>query len=265
MRMTHYDQIRALTGQVPSRKPTWKSIRGQLWLDHAIWLSGLPEKEFSDVYIRRGRSDSKLVEKWRKGMATPSATSARALEGKLPGTRWVFELPLFPLLADQPLSPAALARLTQGVIGVGEVGLREFRLPDGSYDWLSRNLVWRADLWGLSAIVIMMRFAEAEADDHEHMETSMNAFRALPALLRAPWAAPATRALAEALDTVRRRVPFSAQAFTVDWEAIEKLAAAPDFHPDPQCRPRDPKGYPEAYRDAVIKMRQVPARKQERW
>ncbi len=265
MRKTTHDQIRALIGQVPSRKPTWKAVRGQLWLDHAIWLSGLTDKEFGDVYIRRGRSDSKLVEKWRKGMASPSATSARALEGKLPGTRWVFDLPLFPLLADQPLSMAALVRLTHGTTCTGALGLREIRLPDRSHAWESRPLAWRGDLWGLSAIVTMMRFAEVEADDHEHVETSMDAFRALPALLRTPWAAPATMALAEALDTVRRRVPFSAQAFKVDWEAIEDLAAAPEFHPDPQCRPRDPKGYPETYRDAVIQMRQVPARKQERW
>ncbi|MEA9705647.1 hypothetical protein [Xanthomonas campestris] len=265
MRTTHHDQIRALTGHVPSRRPTWKAVRGQLWLNHAIWLSGLSEKEFSDIYIRRGRSDSKLVEKWRKGMAIPSTTSVRALEGKLPGTRWVFDLPLFPLLADQPLSRAALTRLTQGTIGVGLLGPRAFQVPEGGYEWQSEHLVWRGDLWGLSAIVTMMRFAEVEADDHGHAQASMDAFRALPALLRTPWAAPAIKALGDALDTVRRRVPFSAQAFKVDWPAIEELAAAPDFHPDPGHRPRDAMGYAETYRDTVIQMRQVPARKQHRW
>lgn len=105
----------------------------------------------------------------------------------------------------------------------------------------------------------MMRFAEVEADDHGHAQASMDAFRALPALLRTPWAAPAIKALGDALDTVRRRVPFSAQAFKVDWPAIEELAAAPDFHPDPGHRPRDAMGYAETYRDTVIQMRQVPA------
>lgn len=243
----------------------WKAIRGRLWLDHAIWLSGMSEKEFGEIYIRRGRSDSKLVEKWRKGMAIPGHLSARALEGKLPGTRWVFDLPLFPLLADQPFSLAAMKRLTQGTIGVGMIGLRELQLPDQAYAWYSRHLVWRGDLRGLSAIVTIMRFAEVEADDHQHLQASMDAFRALPALLRISWAASAVKALCTALDTVRCRVPFSAQAFKVDWLTIETLASAADFHPDPGCRPQDSRGYAETYPDAVVQMRQVPARKQERW
>lgn len=269
MRESISDVVRALAGKPQSRRPPWKTLRGRLWLDHAMWLSGLAPAEFARKYIERDRSASNLFAKWRAGIAIPGRNSAISLERQLPNTLWLFDLPLFPLLADEPIPKAKLKSLTEKHIGTNFIGGRAWRLPDGddlaSTTWWSTGLVYRGDIWGLYALIGMIRWSELEGDLHHHLGASQDAFRALPALLRLPWAAPSVRQLYELIERIRNRMPYSDRLFRVDWDVIESLASRPDFIADRDQRPRGVDGRFMTYPDPIIKMNFVPRKRQEEW
>lgn len=247
-------------------------MRGRLWFDHALWRSGLSPTDFERVYIRRGRSVSNLVAKWRAGTVLPNRASAVALERLLPDTLWLFDLPLFALLVDEPISRRTLERLTDGLRGESWIGTPEWRLPALDHNGTTayrrsdpRALVHRGDFWGLCALIGTVRWMELEGDFPLHIEASQDAFRALPALLREPWAATSIRPLYKLIERIRVRMPYSRVLYQVTWETIEALAARPSFEADPARRPKTPNGQFETYPDPVITMRFVPAKPQQAW
>lgn len=217
MRENISDLLRALSGEAPTRRTPWRAVRGRLWLDHALWRSGVPLTDFERVYIRRARSASNLVPKWRAGTVLPTRASAVALERLLSGTFWIFDLPLFALLADEPIRRRTLERLTNAFFGESWTGMPEWRLPVADLDGTRvycrsspRELVHRGDIWGLCALIGTVRWAELEGDFLLHIEASQDAFRALPALLREPWAAASIRPLYDLIERVRIRMPTPA-------------------------------------------------------
>lgn len=268
MRKTFDDLYREWTNQPPERRTPWRALRGNLWLDHAVWLSRLEWAQFERICIQRNRSASKLGAKWRAGTTLPTRSSALAMERVLPGTAWVFDLPLFQLLSNAPLPRSRLIALTSNFREPGAVIDTDWVLPhaDGVARCSdSKTLLYRGDLWGLFGLVGTMRWAELEGDDYGHLESSQDAFRALPAMLRTPWAAASVPMLYELLERLRRRVPYTRDAYRVNWERIEALASRPDFSADPGGRPRDPYGYAEAYPDPIVVMKRVPERRVREW
>lgn len=269
MRESHKDVARALAGDAPGRKPPWKSLRGRIWLDHAIWLSGLSPSEFARVYVERNRSASNLFAKWRAGTAIPSRNSALSLERHLPGTLWLFDLPLFPLLADEPISKSKLKRLTDSYLRTNFIGARAWRLPGEDKamytTWWPTGLVYRGDIWGLFALIGMVRLAELEGDFLGHIDASKHAFRALPAMLQIPWAKSSVPQIYDLIEAVRIRMPYSLNIFSVDWNIIEALALRADFIADWDLRPRGLDDRPILYPDPVIEMRAVPSRRRGTW
>ncbi|CEG17918.1 hypothetical protein XAC3562_720001 [Xanthomonas citri pv. citri] len=151
MRKTLDDLLREWSGQQPERKTPWRALRGRLWLDHALWLSGLEWTQFERICIQRNRSASKLGGKWRAGTNLPNRSSAQAMERVLSGTAWVFDLALFQLLSNEPLTRSRLTALTANFRQPGFLDGHCWRLPhqDGvaiSHD--SQTLLHRGDLWG---------------------------------------------------------------------------------------------------------------------
>ncbi len=141
MRKTLDDLLRDWSGQQPERKTPWRALRGRLWLDHALWLSGLEWAQFERICIQRNRSASKLGGKWRAGTTLPTRSSAQAMERVLPGTAWVFDLALFQLLSNEPLTRSRLTALTANFRQPGLVDGHCWRLPhrDGvaiSHDYI---------------------------------------------------------------------------------------------------------------------------------
>ncbi|AGH78716.1 hypothetical protein QT792_20265 [Xanthomonas citri pv. citri] len=268
MRKTLDDLLREWSGQQPERKTPWRALRGRLWLDHALWLSGLEWTQFERICIQRNRSASKLGGKWRAGTNLPNRSSAQAMERVLSGTAWVFDLALFQLLSNEPLTRSRLTALTANFRQPGFLDGHCWRLPhqDGvaiSHD--SQTLLHRGDLWGLFGLVGDVRWAELEGDDYKHLECSQDAFRALPALLRTPWAAACVPQLYELLERVRRRVPYTRDAYEVEWKTIEELAARAQFSAEPADRSSDANGYAELYPDPIVLMKRVRDRRIRQW
>ena len=245
MRETLSDLLRELAGEAAPRRTSWRKLRGAIWLDHAQWVSGLDLKAFAERFIHRGRSESNLVQKWKSGTTLPSRASAISLEKLLPGTQVMFDLPLYELLADAPISLSNVDKviaLHRKKVDFGHQwsfpGARSSRismLPDDS-----AALVARGDIWGLTAIVALVRRAEAAGETLSHIELCKDMYRALPAVLKHPWAAPSTELLRDCINRVRARMYLSVVMFDVDWSVINDHASNPAYEPDRERRPIDP-------------------------
>lgn len=139
MRKTFDDLYREWTNQPPERRTPWRALRGNLWLDHAVWLSRLEWAQFERICIQRNRSPSKLGAKWRAGTTLPTRSSALAMERVLPGTAWLFDLPLFQLLSNEPLPRSRLVTLTSNFREPGLVIDTDWVLPHA--DGVARYLI----------------------------------------------------------------------------------------------------------------------------
>ena len=269
--MTSAEEL--LAGLRPSRQATWRALRGKLWLDHAIWRSGLTPRQFESEHIHRDRSPSNLMGKWLAGDVLPSHASAKALERRIPGTLWVFELPLFPLLANFPVLRQDLRRLTadwearEEMPGMGP----DWRLPPDSegrtvcYLCDTSSLVSRGDLWGLTALTAIMRLAELEGDQPGHVAASKDAFRALPALMRLQWFGPSAHAIFQQLEALQHRMPYSKVSFQADWATLKVLSKLANYEPDPLKRMSGSTSPYELYPDPIVLLRHIPAAKISRW
>lgn len=239
MRSYAYD-FRGLGG---AGRNEWRRLRSQVWLDHAIWRSGVSVGDFERAFVERGRSQSRLMAKWRSGSTAASRSSALALEQLLPNTLWVFDLPLFRMLSDEPLEPSHLAKLTGPHCVMGAFGLREWHLPkdpaDGSHRYWAawvEPLSWRGDLWGLMALVAEARLAEATGDVDSHTSACMWAFRSLAPLMRTHWIQPHGVSIFAMLEALASRVPYVHTLYRVDWNQLVQLAENPDFVPHHHLR-----------------------------
>lgn len=264
--------------------PPWRAIRGRLWLAHAIWLSGLTPKQFGNQLIHRGRSSSNLLNKWRSGKGFPSRASALAIERQVPKTFWLFELPLFSLLEDRALPQAELRKITKPWLSESKKAAAKvpaapldglpgpaWVLPpdaDGCTFYFStdyESLAYRGDLWGLAALVALMRRSELNQEYELHALASAFSYRMLPSLLRISWCEPYVRDIFDALVVLQKRVHFSAGKFRADWFTIQSLARRKNYEPAPRKRPRDIHEKPTAYPDPIIPLRAVRSRKPPRW
>ena len=268
--LTLYFHLRSLKHR--PRKCLWRAVRGRLWLDHAVWLSGLTDKDFDRAHVQRGRAVSNLMLKWRAGEVLPSRASAIALEKQLPGTLWAFDLPLFPLLEDRTLARREIHQATKS----WRVAKRhpvdpDWRLPPDSQGRTvyasidTASLVARGDVWGLAGIVASARMAELAHDEIWHSLAMMDAFRALPALYRAPWSQEAIRPLFELLVDQQARMAYSRLTFTASLETIETLARTEDYEPDPQLRDAKPGRAYSMFPDPIISLITVQSRKVNFW
>lgn len=250
----------------------WRALRGRLWLEHALWLSGLTAREFGRTYVERGRSASNLMLKWRAGTVLPSQGSATALEKQLPGTAWLFDLPLFPLLENRRVTRRELSRL----IAPWHHPRRhpadpEWKLPpdhDGRTVYAAidtGSLLARGDIWGLAGIVASARIAELQNDERCHAAAIADAFRTLPSLIKISWSGSSVRDLFELITAQQRRVTYSRLTFRANWETIELLASVNGYDPDPLRRKALRGSVYSMFADPVIGLRPIPCKRVNRW
>lgn len=224
-------------------------LRGRAWLSNAVLESGLEIGAFAIKHVYGGRSESNLVSKWVKGEASPTMQSVRTVEKTLPGTSWVFELPLWRLLIDRPLSIQETSEIASRYV-VDYGGIKLWRFPgddEHTSDGLPpvflqdvRGLKARNDLWGLVGALIRVRQMEASINEISHLEASKNMFRALPGALKQPWLRPHADDLLECLERVRSRMFLTAFMYDVDYDVILRQADDPNHQPCLESRKLDP-------------------------
>lgn len=254
MRRSLFDAVRKVTGDPRDVTQDVKRLRTTAWLNHACTRAGCASwSEFDKMYVERGRSRSNLGEKWRKGIVEPRRYSAEKLNERLPGTLAVFESPLWVLLENRPFSKPEIGRIMSDYRPVEASDLPFFWLfPEDEARWKqgrcaptltmrdTGGLVHRGDMWGFTALLWTMRYAEADGDQELHHRASEDMYRAMPMALREPWLADHATALFELTEAIRARSLYSFFLFDVDFDVVKRQATDPTYEPVRELRPRDP-------------------------
>lgn len=249
MRKSPGDVLRNFTKRRSTAGPEI-SLRGRAWLSQALHQSGLDIRSFAARHVYGDRSESNLVDKWVSGSVSPTKQSVRLVEKTLPGSAWVFHLPLWRLLVGRPLGPRETKKIASRCLAVYP-GVKLWRFPgDAEGDTAVRTppviypdvqgLVARGDLWGFIGAIIRVREVEALGEALAHCEASKYMFRALPGALRLPWLRPHAAELLQCLNCVRSRMFYSAIMYDVDEEVILRQADDPAHQPWREARRLDP-------------------------
>lgn len=243
--------------------PPLAALQTCLWLDHALLLTGLDAGEFGQRFVERGKDrfqDSKAVFKWRAFKRRPSADRVAQIETLVPGTAWVYRLPLFALLTPQPLTVKRVEAITTPCRAGAALGDDwHFACTKQPFThvrarWETSGLAERGDVWGLIGCVGSARFAEATHDATLLANACRDMYRVLPGVVRTPWASRALPLLRQCLDVIRQRASTSTCNFLVNWRLIELYQQSNFYAAARHSRPRDPEGgrfleYPDVIKE----------------
>lgn len=228
-----------------------RSMQARAWLHHALIVSGLSVAEFGNRYVTSGRERSGLVYKWINGTVVPGRRSVQRVESELPGTAWVFEHPLWELLAREPVPLRRIdVLLTMMTRGIGESRHWFFRGDEAAiksgrpiplaYVDFPDVLARRGDHWGLTGCLLLMRRAEARFEEREHFLAIVWAYRAAAGAFREPWLYQLMEEILDALDYHRGRYLYCSQLFAVNRGIIRDQATGSSYQPWREFRARDP-------------------------
>ena len=248
------DLIKELTGEKRVRIQDWRRLQTKVVLSFAQSQASMSLPDLAAASIYGSRTKSGLHEKWAGGQATVSPGSAKRLDRVAPGSLECFELPLFPLLAQEPISePEIYERLEP--YRRQDSSTRAFlpwRFPD-EVERLKRrdyipvmsvtdtsNLFLYGTPHSFSVLLGLARLAESKGDLMLHVAAFRDIYRALPFLLRGQGFREHRDELIEQLDGVRGRVPLSASLFDVDWDVVSRQEADTTIELCRWKRPRCP-------------------------
>ena len=243
------DILKEWTHEVDPRYGSSERLRSNCWIDFMIHRCGSLQEFAKKLYGEK--ADSKLVGKWLKGLHVPTRSSALKLEKTVPGGLALFDLPLWQLLKNRPMTIKQIDHLMApfrtdpkcrwqywSFPNDFEPG-RELRFCGVTFRNDLDGLFQRGDIYGFTAIVAAVRAFEVQGDEL-HGEACAAMYRALPALYKLPWFARQRELLEACIQAIRLRVWSSVLHFDIDWDVINRQMADPEFEPKRELRKRDP-------------------------
>ncbi len=217
-----------------------------------LHLSGLSLNAFAAEYVDKF-ARSGLVYKWDSGESLATRRSVKRIAKDFPESMDMYDMPLYPLLEDLRLSHVQIRNLMRmykdaegSIFPYAFPNDEELRIQRRFVPTLTRedsmSLFARGDIYGFTAIVALVREAEAVGDAEMHWVHAANMYRAIPAVCRLPWFRDTAPLLWECVETIHRRgsVPHTVLEFDVDWNVIRNQIEAPTHETIRERRPRDP-------------------------
>lgn len=244
------DVVRRLTGKKSPRTSDPKALRTQVCLTYALHRTGLNLNALANQFLTHHEDRSGLIYKWNQGQVI-SRKSAMRLGKGIPGLVELYDVALYELLEDRPLTIGQVRRLLKQYEGTrgslipwvfpNDDVLKAQRryLPPYIREDTSR-LVMRGDIYGFTAIVGLVREAEAQGCTETHLLYCADMYRALPGLGRLPWFHQHFDLLRRCIESIHARRPLSFMLLKPDWDIIRRQIEAPVHEPIRERRPRDP-------------------------
>lgn len=233
----------------PARKGAEIDLRGRVWLQHVQYQNQLTPTQIGQALYGE-RSVSNLVAKWLNGSVSPTRHSALAIERRYPGSLWVFDLPLWQLLKDAPISSVTVQRLKRPYLeNACILPMWKFPVDDDdvwrrrtapAFEFNTAGLVARNDLWGLIGVVMLVRLYEATRETVRYLDACQDMVRALPGALRLPWIRPFADQMIDCVDRIRVRDFYALLFFDIDREIILRQADDSTYEPCRELRTIDP-------------------------
>ncbi|MCC1498009.1 hypothetical protein [Alcanivorax sp. 1008] len=220
-----------------------------------IWLESLLE-EFEltaadlDRALSDGQESSRQVHKWLSGSNCVTARKVKEIGCLFPGSDEVFNLPLFPLLENKPITAPALRRHMRGLINAQDP-LDFWQLPcelAGCSDGFGLRPIFENDVdmlyqhggvYSFLAILYVLRRAEAERDNDLHLYASIYSYKSFPSLARHHHFRRHWEDLLRALERVQARCMTTAMLLRPDKAILREQIEAEDFITFREAQPRD--------------------------
>lgn len=254
MRLSIQENVRRISKKKMVKVSDWHRFRGKTTLSYAICKSGTPENRFGAKYVYKNRTDSKIMAKWLSGKAAMYRISAASLDKQIGGILEFFDLPLFELLADEAISERRINSLLKQYRATQLEGAPTVywkfpnyyeRLSDKTFvpvvfQFDTQGLFTYNDIYSFTALVGIVRIAEARSDADQHLSAFKDLVRTLPAVLRLPWIAPHADMLFELIKRLKARMWFTLTLFDIDLEIVWKQAKDANHQPVRERRPKDP-------------------------
>lgn len=197
MRESHFEKLTKLTNKKKCRSSTAKRLQTKLWIKSILREENLSADEFETRYLMRGNEVSGVVRKWIKGTHYATNKMVERVEEQIPGSSYIFNLPLFTFLENIPIS---MKLLEQSISQYTSIECDIFwKFPKNSFDTRSstqnpviffqddsEQLAQRSDIYGFIALSYLIRRAETLGDSFRHYLYTKDAFRSFPSFARHP-------------------------------------------------------------------------------
>jgi hypothetical protein len=218
--------------------------------------------------LSNGSDPKGQVYKWFRGDNCVTESKVRQIEKVLTGSSEVFNLPLFDLLQNKPITKSQLRRLILPFSDNTD-DLFFWRLPEkykGKDDGISIPIIFsdnldmlyqRGGIFSFIAILYLVRRAEAEGDADLHLEAVKHAYKSFPSLARHQDFIGHWQDLLKALQLIHLRVMTSTLLVQPDVDIIKQQIESENFITLRELRPRNPATHrfednENPYREATI-------------
>jgi len=232
-----------LTGKKNVAGPQLASFQTVVWLRRLLTDQNLSLSKLDAILSAHlGKEVNGLPHKWNSSTVI-RRKSVEKVARIFPGSQEVFYWPLFELLQNKVMSKNRIRILLRRYRPRGKHYSPVWKFPndeelknkDRYFPILlesdSDALFQRADLHGFTAILGLVRLAEAQRYGHWHQRHMMNAFRALPSIAKMQEFSEHFETIKTALLNLQSRVITTNTSFAVNWEIINKQIQSTDFEP----------------------------------
>lgn len=195
----HYsinEQLQRIQNKRIRSKDKSGMLQTRIWLENLFRTNGIGRRELEGKIGTRNSEPSGIVLKWLKGEHSVKESRVTTIASIFSGSDLVYKLPIFKLLKDKPLTRPELSRIMKPYISsFGGFECWDFAHPPMQKEnmgvpfppcWIydTEALIERGDIWGFTAILYLVRMAEAERNAIDHLEYMKCLYRALPGLCR---------------------------------------------------------------------------------
>ena len=231
-------------------RPLVSKLQTRIWLD-CIMREHQLDKAQLESKLSNGSDPKGQVYKWLRGDNCVTESKVRQIEKVLAGSNEVFNLPVFDLLQNKPITKPQLRRLISPYSDNTD-DLIFWRLPEkykGKEDGISIPIILpdnldmlyqRGGIFSFIAILYLVRRAETEGDTYLHLEAVKHAYKSFPSLARHQDFIGHWQGILKAFQLIHLRVTTSALLVQPDIDIIKKQIESDNFITLRELRPRHP-------------------------
>lgn len=171
-------------------------LQTRIWLKNLFKTHRIGRRDMEDKIRAHDSEPTGIVLRWLKGEHAVKESRVSSIASVFEGSDRVYRLPIFKLLKDKPLTKPMLLKIMKPYIS-NFGGFECWNFPEAPQQkenmgipfppsWLydTEALIERGDIWGFTAILYLVRMAEAERNSIDHLDYMKCLYRALPGLCR---------------------------------------------------------------------------------
>lgn len=249
MNITVVERMAKLQNKRRSRVDPIDYLQTRLWVESTLKDYRISRREL-EAKLSGESESSGIVLKWLRGVHYATQVSVDQVAKLYPGSSHIYDLPIFQLLKNKPISKSALKKSVASYLPDSGLQMWSFPLTQNGEDdgWPAptthifdpETLFQRGDIYGFMGLLYLVRKAEIENDHFGHLESIKYAYRALPGLCRYKYFRRRWKEFYEALIGIQCRMPASSMMLMPKRDIIQKQVEA-KYHMTLEClRPRDP-------------------------